>query len=75
VLEGKTLDKRMPLQTDIDGQPVKEQGNFQWGLPQPCQTVGAITTQALHQYPPLKTPFMPPQEAQAWTLVPPPNMC
>jgi hypothetical protein len=61
--------------TDTDGQPLIGQGNFQWGLPWHSQTVGTITMQAPHQYPPLRTSFMPPQEAQDWTSVPPPDTC
>jgi hypothetical protein len=34
---------------------------------------GAITMQAPNQYPPLKTSFVPPQEVQDWTSVPPPD--
>jgi hypothetical protein len=47
-----------------------EEANFQQGLSWPGQTVGAITMQAPHQYPPLKTSFVLPQEVQDWTSIP-----
>jgi hypothetical protein len=48
---GKHWANKCHSKTYVDGQPLIRQGNFQWGLPQPHQTVGAITLQASHQYP------------------------